>query len=194
MNDQCSIFSFRIREKGFTLIELIIVFTIFTILSGVGVASFVTYSRSQAVDNSLRELKTTVYTARSRALSQLKDSSCVSNGTSLQLLGYEVVLCSVPGHSHPANVGCNNVSNAYELQMICGKSDGSSQTAFTVLEKKFIDSNISFDTTSNATYFFFATITAAVTTDAPGGSSPTAVVKGYSLLKSVSVSQTGVIQ
>lgn len=180
------------NTHGFTLIELIIVFTIFTILSGVGVASFVTYSRSQAVDNSLRELKTTLLTARSRALSQLKGTNC-GNNVNLQLLGYEVVMCSVPGHSHPSNVACNNLSNAYELQVICGLPDGTGQVANTVLEKKFIDPNISFDTTSTVTYFYFSTITAAVTTDASGGSS-TAVVKGYSLKRSVSVSQTGVIQ
>ncbi len=180
-------------QEGFTLIELIIVFTIFTLLSGVGIASFVTYSRSQAVTNSTQELKTTLYTARSRSLSQLKDINC-GNNPSLQLLGYEVVLCTVPGHAHPAGVACNNSSNAYELQIICGKSDGSGQTSGTVLEKKFIDNNITFDSTSTVTYFFFSTITAAVTTDAPGGASPQVVVNGYSLKKSVSVSQTGVVQ
>lgn len=180
-------------QSGFTLIELIVVFTVFTILSGVGVASFVTYSRSQAVDNSLKELKTTLLTARSRSLSQLKGTNC-GNNVNLQLLGYEVVLCSVPGHSHPANVSCNDSSNAYELQIICGLPDGSGQTAVSVLDKKFLDSSITFDTNSTATYFYFSTLTGAVTTDASGGTSPTAKVKGYSLTRSVSVSQTGVIQ
>ncbi len=183
----------RTSQSGFTLIELIIVFTLFTLLSGVGVASFVTYSRSQAVDNSMKELKTTLFTARSRALSQLKDASCGSS-TNLQLLGYEVVLCTVPGHSHPANVACNAASNSYELQIICGKPDGSGQIATTVLGKSFIDRNISFDTTSTATYFFFTSITASVISDNASGGNPTAVINGYSLKKSVNVSQTGVIQ
>lgn len=190
VNNQWSLIK---SEMGFTLIELIVVFTLFTILSGVGVASFVTYSRSQGVDNSMKELKTTLYTARSRSLSQLKDVSCGSN-VNLQLLGYEVVLCTVPGRSHPGGIACNNSSNAYELQIICGKADGSGQIATTVVDKKFIDPNISFDNTSTVTYFFFSAITAAVTTDASGGNSPKAVIRGYSFGKSVNVSQTGVIQ
>ncbi|HEX7041830.1 MAG TPA: prepilin-type N-terminal cleavage/methylation domain-containing protein [Patescibacteria group bacterium] len=179
---------------GFTLIELMVVFSLMTILSGVGIASFVNYSRSQAVDNSLKELRTTIYTARSRALSQLKTGTCGATGSNLQLIGYQVVLCSVPGHTHPSGIACNDNNNAYELQIVCANSGGSGQTSETTLAKKFLDPNITFSNTSTATYFFFATITAAVTTDASSGNSPKAIVTGYSLNKSVSVSQTGVIQ
>ena len=190
---QC-IYTTRHQQHGFTLIELLVVFSIITVLSGIGVASFVNYSRSQAVDNSYKEFKTTLFTARSRALSQLKAGTCGNADSTLEMLGYQVVLCSVPGHSHPIGIACNDNTSAYELQIVCGNSDGSGKTAETTFAKRFIDKNISFDATSNITYFFFNTITAAVTTDALGGTSPKAVVSGYTIKKSVSISQTGVIQ
>src|SRR5579872_2992923 len=70
----------RFSEDGFTLIELLIVFSIMTILLSVGVASFVAYSRSQSVDTTMKDFKQALFTARSRALSQLRDTACFANG------------------------------------------------------------------------------------------------------------------
>jgi len=71
---------------GFTLIELIVVFSIFSILSALGLASFVTYSRAQAVTTERNNLIQTLNVAKSRAQSQVKPSTCTT------LVGYSVVL------------------------------------------------------------------------------------------------------
>src|SRR5579872_5583919 len=93
VNHQSSIIN---HQWGFTLIELIVVFSVMVILSSIGIASFVVYSHSQAVDTNMKEFKTMLFTARSNALSQLRDTGCFANGFTgqgYQLAGYQVVAC-----------------------------------------------------------------------------------------------------
>jgi len=59
-------------SKGFTLIELIVAFSIISIISVVGFASFVTYSRTQAIDNEANQLVSTLNLAKAKAQSQVK--------------------------------------------------------------------------------------------------------------------------
>lgn len=59
-------------QKGFTLIELIVVFTVMAILSTIGVVSFVSYSRTQALNQTASDLVQTLNTAKSLSASQLK--------------------------------------------------------------------------------------------------------------------------
>lgn len=184
-------------QKGFTLIELIIVFSIMVILSSIGFASLVTYSHSQSIDTTMKDFKTTLFTARSRALSQLRDSSCFSSGFSGQgyeLEGYQVVACCSFG-SLCLSQQCNDVTNSYELQAVYANSDGTGRTAETCQAKKFSDPNISIDSSSKttATYFFFASVTGAVTTNATSGLSQLSIT-GYGYTKIATVSATGVIQ
>lgn len=186
------------KQAGFTLIELIIVFSIITILSSVGIASFVSYSRSQSIDTTMKEFKTTLFTARSRALSQLRDSACFSNGFTGQgyeLQGYQVVACCSFG-SLCLSQQCNNSSDSYELQAVYAYPDGSGRTTQTCVAKKFSDPNIQVDSSSKtkATYFFFASVTGAVTTNAAAGSLSQISFKAYSITKLATVSATGVIQ
>lgn len=61
-----------IHEKGFTLIELIVVFAIISILSIIGVAAFLDYSRTQTVNDAALSFATVLQTAKSRAQSQVK--------------------------------------------------------------------------------------------------------------------------
>src|SRR5689334_17105374 len=119
-------FSSFSKQAGFTLIELIVVFSIITILSSVGIAGFVTFSHSQTVDTYMKEFKTTLLTARSRALSQLRDQACFSSGFSSQgyeLQGYQVVACCSFG-TLCLNQTCHNSANSYELQAVYGYPDG----------------------------------------------------------------------
>lgn len=186
------------HQYGFTLIELMIVFSVMVILSAIGFASFVTYSHSASVDTNMKEIKTTIFTARSRALSQIRDSSCFANGFTGQgyeLKGYQVVFCCSFG---PAclSVVCNNSANNYELQAVYGNPDGSGMTTQTCTGKKFTDPNIAIDTSAKttATYFFFSSVTGAVTTNAPSNQSPQVSLTGYGTTKIASVSGSGVIQ
>lgn len=85
-------FKFRITNfklsKGFTLLELIVVFSIMAIIATVGIAAFVNYSKTQSLSTSYLDLKSTLTTAKSYSLSQIKPAECITN----ELLGYEVSL------------------------------------------------------------------------------------------------------
>lgn len=186
---------FGISQRGFTLIELIIVFSIMTILSSLGFAAFVTYSHSAQVDTNMKDFKTMLYTARSRALSQIRDNACFSSGFTGQgyeLRGYQVVACC-SFSSLCLSQQCSDSSNNYELQAVYGLPDGTGLTNQTCIGKKFSDPHLSFDqTTTKATYFFFASITGAVTTNATG--IPQIGINAYGITKLATVSASGVVQ
>jgi prepilin-type N-terminal cleavage/methylation domain-containing protein len=59
-------------KKGFTLIELIVVFTVLAILSTIGTISLVSYSRAQTLNQATNDLVQTLDTAKSLSGSQLK--------------------------------------------------------------------------------------------------------------------------
>ena len=82
------------NNLGFTLIELIVVFSIMAILSSVGIASFVSYSRSQSIQTAASNLELTLELAKSRASSQVKPSQCLG-----ALSGYQVDILSVTTYS-----------------------------------------------------------------------------------------------
>jgi prepilin-type N-terminal cleavage/methylation domain-containing protein len=60
------------RQKGFTLIELIVVFTVIAILSTIGTVSFVGYSRTQTLNQATSDLVQSLNLAKSLSASQLK--------------------------------------------------------------------------------------------------------------------------
>ncbi len=87
-------------SSGFTIIELLVVFTVMAILGGIGVASFVSYSRSQQVNQTANNLKLLINEAKFNSLSVVKtakseDGSSATCGGEV-LLGYTV---SVIGNS-----------------------------------------------------------------------------------------------
>ena len=79
---------------GFTLLELIIVFTVIAILSTIGIASFVNYSRAQSLQTAAVKLASTLNLAKSSANSQVKPSQC--SGT---LSGYQVDILTTTTYS-----------------------------------------------------------------------------------------------
>ncbi len=184
-------------QSGFTLIELMVVFSLIVILSSVGIASFVEYNHTEQVNVAASDFRSMLYTARSRAFSQLRDSSCYSGtftGSGYVLKGYQVVACcSFPLCSSAA---CNTTGNDYELQAVYAYPDGSGATAQTCVAKKFSDPHVTISSDTNnttATYFFFASITGAVTTNT---STPQAKIgiTGYGTTKIAQVSAVGIIQ
>lgn len=90
-----------INRNGFTIIELIVVFSIMAVLSTVGVASFVTYSRVQTLQQATNDLITTLNTAKAKAVSQTAPEDCVA--VSRGLNAYQVQI----------------LANSYRLQAIC---------------------------------------------------------------------------
>lgn len=76
---------------GFTLIELVVAFSIIAVLSTIGVAAFLDYSRSQTLQQATNDLITTINAAKSKAIAQIKpnDARCLPDKV---LSGYKVVL------------------------------------------------------------------------------------------------------
>lgn len=95
----------QFNNRGFTLLELIIVFTVIAILSSAGIASFVSYSRSQSLQSAASDLATTLNSAKSRANSQVKPSQCSDDQI---LSGYKIVI--------------DESSTKYSLYVVCGES------------------------------------------------------------------------
>jgi Tfp pilus assembly protein PilE len=66
----------RLRKSlGLTLIEILVVFTVASILAGIGIASFVTYSRSQQINQSASNIKLLVNEAKFNSLSVVKSAT-----------------------------------------------------------------------------------------------------------------------
>jgi len=159
-------------QKGFTLLELIIVFTVIALLSTVGVASFVDYSRVQIIQTAASNLESTLNMAKSRALSQTKPSGC--NGI---LQGYEVVLDTV---SNP---------NSYAIWAICPGVSIDPVNPFSATNKTVLPSSISFDTTNTTTYsIFFPIITSGVR------GAGNIVLKGYNQSRWICVGSGGIVK
>lgn len=114
MIEKISRFKSRTKDlRGFTLIELIVSFSILSILSVVGMASFVNYSRSQTLLSDRQKLITVLNTAKANASSQLKNSYCPSNNNpalNQTLNGYSVTIntTDVNNEKYTLNVECIN--------------------------------------------------------------------------------------
>ena len=114
------------RGAGFTLIELLVVFTLVSIVSGIGFASFASYSRRQAVVQAAADFKQTADLARFNALSQVKPATCGSTG---ELSDFKVNVCS--------NAICQTSGVDYEMNLTC---EGLEQ----VQDTKILPQNITF--------------------------------------------------
>jgi len=126
------------RQKGFTLIELMVVISVTAVLGTLGIAGFVNYNRVQAVQVSANDLATILNLARSRALSQVKLGATCKTQT---LEGYSVETFS---------------NNSYSLKIYCPRPVSQE------LDKKTLPQGITFK--SSPTTFFFPVLTGGVET------------------------------
>lgn len=94
------------NPKGFTLIELIIVFTVIAILSAGGIAAFVAYSQTQSLSNDRENIITILNLAKANTSSQFKPTSSTQCQGILE--GYSVVF-TTSGAS----------ANTYDLYVRC---------------------------------------------------------------------------
>lgn len=153
-------------QRGFTLIELIVVFTVIAILSVIGVAAFVSYGRVQALETAASELKSTLFLAKSRAISQVNDI-CISKAQILD--GYEVDL--------------STLANSYQLKVRC------SGFFYPVYPTTYLPKNISFDSLKTTSIsIFFPVISSGVK------GAGTIYLTGYGNTKTITVDSIGGIQ
>ena len=123
------------KSSGFTLIELIVVFSVISILSTLGVAAFVDYSRTQALQTSTNDFVNTLNLAKGRALSQVKPSECTQEALS----GYRVEILD---------------KSTYKLSVVCTNTYKVSQFS--------LPTNITFNMVKITTPIFFPIISSGV--------------------------------
>lgn len=150
---------------GFTLIEIIIVFTVLAILSVIGIASYTKYNQTQILNNEANNLGTAIKVARSMALSQVKGSSiCVSTSLS----GYQVQIY--------VN-GLPSKANTYEIYAVCSDQTRNIITSYKLAPNILIES-------TSPNLIFSPVITGGLTQG-------TIVLSGYSNIKTLTIKPDG---
>jgi Tfp pilus assembly protein FimT len=120
---------------GFTLIEMLVVFSLLFTFSTVGIASYVQFTNNQSLDASVGEFSTMLNTARVRAVSQVIPEAATScAGQTLQ--GYQISL--MPW------------GKDYEIDILCGGN-------VVALNKQKLSNNICFNSSSNTPVIFNVT-------------------------------------
>ena len=149
----------RTASSGFTFIEILVTVAVAAALSAIGIAGFVSYSRSQALTAATSDVVTMLHLAKSKAQSQVKPSNCNI------LVGYKVGLCQLssidcqpPETNNPSSGGKD-----YALYAVCSAD---SVNPLVVNDSKKLSNNntIQFETTgTTSTAIFFNVITGGVT-------------------------------
>lgn len=117
-------------QKGYSFIELLVVFSIIGILSTIGIASFVNFNNSKSLDGAASDVSNTLTLARQRALSQIKPTSCNANQS---LGGYEVRF--------------STAASTYEIYALCASNR-------TQISSKKLPPGVTFDPTTPSTILF----------------------------------------
>ncbi len=138
------------QPKGFTLLELVVVFSIIATISTIGVASFVSYSQTQTLQQAENDLLTALNTAKSLSGAQVKvypENNLACNvGQSFGGYGIKIVEVTPPG------------SNYYYFYIMCSGTESPHTTFQTTLPK-----SVYFDSTNTTTTdVFFPVLTGGV--------------------------------
>lgn len=128
--------------NGFTIIELVVAFSVIIVLSLAGIAASVSYSRAQSLTTAVQELKSVLNQAKSYAQSQYKPDECEDYA----LEGYKVTI--------------NESSDEYALFPICGDVD-------LEMSKKSLPNDVEFgEAAGNSSgYFTFPVLTGGINGD-----------------------------
>lgn len=151
------------NEKGFTLLEIILVFSLIGLLTATGMASFFSYSQNQGYTSAVSDVEDLLQFARARALSQVKPVDC----------GTEAV--------RSYNVSFTPSGTTYQLIVVCGNSTEHE------LQTKELPDKVTFDP-GTTPVISFATST-GIATPAPS----TVIILGYDKTKTITVNSAGII-
>lgn len=102
----------RRRRGGFSLIELLVAFSLISVLSTIGYISFASYSKRQVVVQTAANVKQAVDLARFNAASFVKPPECVATD---ELSSYKLNFCF--------NVVPSCAPAFYEMTAICGSPE-----------------------------------------------------------------------
>jgi len=152
-------------NKGFTVIEIVVVFAITAVLATIGIASFVTYNQTQTLANAESEVRSTLNLAKSRSISQTKPPQCATQ----VLNGYRI------------NISLS--SRSYTLEAICNGLPQNPQT-------KVLHPDLRFDSGTNPLSFFFPVIVGGVQIQNQGR----IVITGYNQSRTITIDPTGTIR
>jgi len=128
------------NKDGFTLIELVVAFSIMAVLSTIGVVSFVNYSRTQTLQQAVNDLATALGTAKSMSVAQITTPNV--GGGDLKCFSGQ----SFGGYGITTTTGTN--PNSYTLYIKCSGVEVPASTS-TPLPK-----NISFGSSTTTDVFF----------------------------------------
>lgn len=95
---------FKLKNFGFTLVELLVAVSILGIIFGIGISQYIRFNRRQLVEQTALTLKNNLRLAQNKAIAGEKPSDC------LTLEGYKVVFIS-GGEENP---------DSYKIIPSCG--------------------------------------------------------------------------
>ncbi len=98
-------------QRGFTLLEIMVVFTLLSVVSGVGLFSFLEFNQSQELNQSARDISLFFEKARANTTSFVKPAVCEDR----TLEGYSVRYCGAET--------CTDEDSVYEMNVICGNEE-----------------------------------------------------------------------
>lgn len=136
-------------KGGFTLIELMVAFSIIAIVGGIGFVSLVSYTRSQTLTQAAANIKQAVDVARFNAVSNVKTQSCN------ELISYTVKFCTN---------NCTSELNTKAYQIIENCSSQSNTISTHKLPNNYI-----FTSSSTCNSVTFSAITSGVDIVSTGG-------------------------
>lgn len=157
----------QFNNRGFTIIELIVVFSVMAVLSTIGIASFSSFSKSQVLQQATNDLVNTLNTAKVRSASQNKPNPpCLANSI---LENYNVVI--------------NIALKTYSLNVVCSGTTN-------ILKTTALPSNVNFNTASGTPPTTTTTIVFPVLTGGVNRSG-NIVLSSFGLTKTITISQVG---
>lgn len=167
-------------QAGFTLLELMVVLTIIVVLSGGGIAAFVSYGRNQTIDTTAREIANMLISARSRAQSQ----AILKNGVNMcggdKFSGFEVYLCTTRGASP-----CKAASD-YELNITCGGSRANA-ASYNPIQAARLPNNIQFNFAGGTPQWVIFYPYSGAVKSSLGGTSQTIRISGFGLVRTITI-------